>query len=278
MLFRSVSQSRYNAIETQTPYFLRCNGAEVSIEMYSDLYGVIGDTFSTLISPGFGLPHLRQFNYNESTSLTGTWYSQNTLPATRNSGQTLVTKNRVYLIGGSSSSTNAGSQSTIYTATINTKTGSIGSWVSSGNIPVKLDSFGIAVYLNRVYLIGGNTNGTITNSIYSCLIDEEGLLGEWSLIGTLPFELKNTSVIITKNILTCIGGEHTSGIVINVIQSKINTDGTLGTWYSCPNLPNARTSVCVLPVKGWVYLIGGNSRSSAVSTVFRSIINPDGIS
>lgn len=133
------------------------------------------------------------------------------------------------------------------------------------------------VYLNRVYLIGGNSNGTIVSTIYSTLIDNEGNLGSWSVIGELPFALKSMSCIITKNLLTCMGGVRTSGAVINVIQCPINEDGTLGTWYSCPSLPDGRRSASVLPTKNWVYLIGGNTGSTSVNTVLRAPLLPTGL-
>lgn len=267
----------YKINKTQTPFFLRCNGSDVLISMYEGLYGVIGDSFSVEFTPGFGLSHIHQADFNTSTNTTASWSSQSTIPATRNSGQALVTKNKVYLIGGSSTVNTTGSVSTIYVSTINVSTGVIGSWSVYGNLPVALDSFELVVYLNRVYLIGGNSNGTIVSTIYSSLIDSEGNLGSWSVIGELPFVLKSMSCIITKNLLTCMGGQRTSGVVINVMQCPINEDGTLGTWYSCPSLPGGRHSASILPTKNWVYLIGGNSGSTSVNTVLRAPLLPTGL-
>ena len=267
----------YKTNKTQTPSFLRCNGSDVSVSMYGELYSIIGDVYNVGLTPGFGLSHIHQADFNTSANTTSSWSAQGTIPVTLNSGKALVTKNKVYLIGGSSSIYTTGSVSTIYVATIDASTGVIGSWSVYGNLPVTLDSFELVVYLNRVYLVGGNNRSTIVSTIYSTLIDNDGNLGSWSVIGELPFVLKNISCIITKNLLTCMGGEHTSGVVMNVIQCLINEDGTLGTWYSCPNLPDGRRSASVLPTKNWVYLIGGNTGSTSVDTVLRAPLLPTGL-
>lgn len=263
--------------DKQVPHWLRCNGGEVLKTSYADLYNAIGDSFSVSYSPGFGLPHLLQSDFNTSSTVTAGWTSRGTLPDRINSGKTLVTKNKVYLLGGSNGTGSTSSLNTIYKCSIVDATGAIGSWSLNSYLPIEVDSFELVVNVNRVYLIGGRTNGTDITSIYSCLIDELGDLGVWTLIGNLPFVLSNMSALVTKNILTIIGGTYNGTGVLNVMQAKINVDGTLGDWYSCPSLPAVRFKTSMFVAKNFVYLLGGSNGSLAVSTILKTTISPTGL-
>ena len=94
--------------------YLKCNGAVLSKTTYSALYAVIGDTYNFSQAPGNGKPWRQQYAFNtqQSTDITG-WTTGTSLPATVYYSQAIVTKNRVYLLGGVVNGTNS---STVYTA------------------------------------------------------------------------------------------------------------------------------------------------------------------
>jgi len=84
------------------PGYLRCNGARVSKTTYSSLYSVIGDNYS-IVKPltvgGAGNPHKQQYEFNQSQSSDIVdWQSAGNLPIACLRGNTVVTKNRVYLL------------------------------------------------------------------------------------------------------------------------------------------------------------------------------------
>ena len=85
--------------------FIQCNGAEISKTTYSNLYSVLGDTYTNLlgatIQPGSGKPWKQQYfiNSTQSGDITG-WSTETSLPQAVTYSQAIVTKNRVYLLGG----------------------------------------------------------------------------------------------------------------------------------------------------------------------------------
>ena len=84
----------------------------------------------------------------------GTWTTDANLPAAFNASQAVVTKNRVYLLGGY---TGSAGLATVYTAPINND-GTIGSWVAGTSLPGALAFSQAVVTRNRVYLFGGAVN------------------------------------------------------------------------------------------------------------------------
>jgi hypothetical protein len=101
---------------------------------YTQLYAVIGDTFSTG-DGGFGFmgqPWRQQYAFNteQSTDITG-WTTGTSLPAAVYYSQAIVTKNRVYLLGGY---VNGSYSSTVYTAPI-LSDGTLGTWTTGTSLP-----------------------------------------------------------------------------------------------------------------------------------------------
>lgn len=266
--------------KTNTPnvqHFLKCNGAEPRIVDYPNLYSAIGDIATIKISPGCGLPHLLQFEFNSNTSSTGNWTTGTAFPININRGKTLVTKNRVYVIGGASNTANNSSLNTIYNASIDPVTGIIGTWSLVGTIPVSLNSFELVMNVNNVYLIGGSNNGTDVSTIYRTTVNPDGTLNNWSLVGNLPYTLSSMSAFVSRNLLTIIGGSSGGVVSGSVIQTQINADGTLGIWNTCPDLTGKRCKAALFSNGLYVYLAGGqDDRSAAVSSVLRAPINADG--
>ena len=86
--------------------YLRCNGAQVSKTTYSALYSVVGDAFSFTTQLGSGKPWRQQYAFNktQTSDITG-WTTGTSLPGTVGYSQAIVTSSRVYLLGGSNSST-----------------------------------------------------------------------------------------------------------------------------------------------------------------------------
>ena len=113
---------------TTTPVgYLRCNGALVSKTTYPALYAIFGDNAVSQYNsmPGAGQPWRQQYEFNatQSTDITG-WTTGTSLPGPLVGSQAIVTKNRVYLLGGHSASSTV---STVYTAPVNVD-GTLGAW------------------------------------------------------------------------------------------------------------------------------------------------------
>jgi len=261
-------------VVSETPIgFLKCNGGVVSKTLYSALYGVIGDTFNVVESmPGNGKPWVQQYQINsDSNDTLGSWVTAPTLFTASGIACSVVTKDRVYLIGGRDSN---GSLSTVQTASIN-EDGTLGTWSTTTTLPVALRASQALVSNNRIYLLGGITSSAIS-TVYSAIINSDGSLGSWQVFSNLPNPLANSSAIITNNRIYLLGGENSAGSSTNVVYTcHINSDGTLGTWTTGTSLPLSVASSQAIVTKNRVYLIGGWTTVS-VSNVYTAIINPDG--
>jgi hypothetical protein len=135
--------------------FLKCNGAEVDKTTFADLYAVIGDSFIQNSIPGSGQPWRQQYQINSTQTgdITG-WSTGTNLLAGRYVAQAFVTKNRVYLLGGTTNGIT--SVSSIYTAPINAD-GTIGAWtLNASTLPSSLSSHNAILIRDKLF----NTNFT----------------------------------------------------------------------------------------------------------------------
>ena len=142
--------------------FLRCNGATVSKTTYAELYNAIGDRFGYLSVIGSGQPWRQQYAFNilQSTDITG-WSSGTDLPATLSRSQAIVTKNRVYTLGGY---TGSNPTNVVYTAPIR-EDGTLGAWTTGTSLPATLENSQAIVTKGKIYLLGGRSGTTNTNTV-----------------------------------------------------------------------------------------------------------------
>lgn len=214
-------------------------------------------------------PWRNQYDFNTSQSLDITgWTAGTSLPATKSRAAVLVTKNRVYLIGGRTSS----AVSTVYTAPINAD-GTLGSWTTSTSLPGVLSDSTIIATKSRVYLMGGWTSAAVA-TVYTAPINTDGTLGSWTTSTSLPGVLSSSAGVVTENRIYLLGG-RTSAAVSTVYTAPINADGTLGTWTLDPPIPAAIELSSVVKTKNRVYLIGGWT-TAALDTVYTAPIEENG--
>lgn len=158
-----------------------------------------------------------------------------------------ITKNRVYLMGG----TSAGGTplSSIYTAPINAD-GTLGYWSSAGIVlPQAMWGFQAAVVHKQLYILGGRASGNHFDTVFSAAILEDGTLGPWIPNQNLPVTCSEHSVAIVNDGIYLLGGNHGTGMASShlycpfkggsrnyreLYKSSFNTDMTLN--YQVPNL------------------------------------------
>ncbi len=263
---------------TITPYgFLKCNGAELDKTTYANLYSIIGDTFSIELTPGAGRPWQQQNSFNDlqSTDVLG-WTAGTSLPGVLALGQSLVTKNRVYILGGF---TGTGAfVTTVYTAPINTD-GTLGAWTTGTAIPVGLLDASVFVVKNKAYIVGGRTGtgvGTYVSTVYVANINSDGTIGAWTTSQALPSVLGYCKTIVTKNRVYTLGGYNGSTYVTSMYSAVINIDGTLGPWTVQGTTPYSASACYVAVIKNRVYLIGGYI-GTYKRDVYYATIDGDGV-
>jgi hypothetical protein len=140
-----------------------------------------------------------------SDGTLGSWTTGPSLPVAIGYTQVIATSSKVYVLGGSDSTT---IRDTVYVANINSD-GTLGSWSTASNLYAPLRYSQAIVTNNRVYLLGGQStsaNGDYTNSIYTTTINPDGTLNSWSFAGTLPDKIAFSQVVVTGNTVYLVGG------------------------------------------------------------------------
>jgi hypothetical protein len=262
------------AYSTTPTGFLKCNGAEVSKTTYSDLYAILGDSNTNYNIVGSGEPWKQQYEFNNiPTGDLGSWTAGTNLPSNAGWSNLIVTKNRVYLIGGYNGSAYT---STVYTAPINSD-GTLGAWSTGTAFPLAIGVSQAIITKNRVYLLGGYGLSGHLNTIYSAVINSDGTIGTWENNGTLPVNISGHQIFVTKNRVYILGGYNNTGYLNSVYTATLNADGTIGAWSTGTSLP---VQVCYFKhaiIKNRVYIFGGETTGGTVlSTIYTAPINPDG--
>jgi len=182
--------------------------------------------------------------------------------------QAVVTKNRVYLLGGVTTPI----VSIVYTAPIN-QDGTLGAWGSATSLPGAICGSQAILTRNRIYLLGGST-GSSVSTVYTAPLNTDGTIGTWATGVSLPEGVSNSQAIFTKNRVYLIGGFYS---VTATYTAPINEDGTLGTWATGPSLPSNVSLSQAIVTKNRVYMLGGWNGSGHISTVYTSVIDSEGI-
>lgn len=227
---------------------------------------------------GAGQPWRRQYDINSDANAAAiSWTTATSLPGALSASQAIVTKNRVYLLGGcdsSGSGNNAqGVTSVVYTAPINAD-GTLGAWTTSASLPYIISSSQVVMTKNRVYLLGGRNDNSYDNRVCTAPINADGTLGAWTLGTALPTTIADSQAFITKNRVYLITGRSSTGGGMSY-TAPINNDGTLGTWTTGPAIPSGLEVTSIIVTKNRVYSLG-NYMGSYSSTVYTAPINADG--
>ena len=171
-----------------------------------------------------------------SDGTLGSWSTASPLPAGVSESQAIVTKNRVYLLGGINSS---GNPSTVYTAPI-LYDGTLGSWSTASPLPTGVYGSQAIVTHNRVYLLGGLVNGSYSYYVYTAPILSDGTLGSWSTASYLPDAFYHSLAIVTKNRVYLLGGSssdvYTASINCGLNDYSPYYDGSIVVGDSDPSL------------------------------------------
>ena len=271
--------------------FLLCNGQAVSPTSYAALYSVIGykygktnATSDNYINVAMGYTSYGTFgagkywenqcDFSTVVNDIGTiHYLNSLLPTNLYLSGVVVTKNKVFIIGGYNGQT---AVNTIYSATVNAD-GTLGAFASYGTLPAALCDTQVIVTENTVYLIGGYNGTTEVSNVYSATIDVNGNLGAFTSIANLPAARSGHQAFITKNTLYVVGG-WTAGVPANTVYvSTISATGGLGAFSTGTALPISVSGHKVIYTKNKVYLIGGYNGTSWLNTVYSAPIASTGL-
>ncbi len=205
----------------------------------------------------------------------GNWTYGTVLPSILDDATSVVDNGYIYVIGGYSGTEN----NTVYYAKVNSN-GSIGSWTTSpSTLPQGLDTAASVTANGYVYVFGGETTGSILNTIYFAKLNSDGSVGSWLTdSNTLPQELWGEDAVTVNGNVYILGGYNgTNGDQSNVYYAALNSDGTVGSWTTSPNsLPQALDSATAVTYNNYVYVLGGQRQhnSSILNGVYYAYVTP----
>jgi hypothetical protein len=190
------------------------------------------------------------------------------MPDTRNP-KAVVANGYIFIAGGLF---NANGVATTYSAKLNAD-GTIGSWTALNSLPAPRARHTLTSVNGYMYAIGGvdGSGAAGPTTVYYTKINGDGTIGAWSTAANaLPVTRNEASAVVSNGYLYIMGGNlTTSSPQTTVYYSRLNADGSVGTWSTAANpLPATRASTTAVIANGFAYLMGGYNGSAAQSTVY----------
>jgi N-acetylneuraminic acid mutarotase len=127
-------------------------------------------------------------------------------------------------------------------------------WVNRASMPTPRANFGIAVYQNKIYCIGGSTSkgvATGVNEVYDPSTDT------WKTKNQMPTPRQGLDANVVNGKIYLIGGDSGAN------ASSVNEvyDSQTDTWTNKSSLPNAVSGYASAVVNDKIYVIGGSDKN-----------------
>ncbi|MHA6764671.1 Kelch repeat-containing protein [Streptacidiphilus sp. PAMC 29251] len=164
---------------------------------------------------------------------------QQSLPVGTNGAAVAIANGFLVVIGGGTGVASATVVSSVWAASWDGNTGSIGSWSAQAALPAVSQLGSMVGYGEYVYYIGGNTGFAFQAATYYAQVNN-GQISSWLTGPPLPVTLMSPMTAAVNGWLFVIGGVISSlAVVSTVYYAAINADGSLGPWQTGPALPAA---------------------------------------
>ena len=149
-------------------------------------------------------------------------------------------------------------------------------WSSTTSLPEGRSRNGAVFNDGYLYLVGGvNDGGTIATVSYAP-VNANGTVGAWTNTTPLPAARRTVRPAVWNDRLYLIGGNDGAAFQATSYVAPLNADGTVGAWTTTTPLPAPQTSHATVANNGYMYVVGGNTGSTCVTTVRYAPINANG--
>jgi hypothetical protein len=224
------------------------------------------------------------------------WYRDSDLSSPRSFTGAVAYNNRMYLLGGKTSS--GGTASITNTAQVAdiTATGELGSWSSDTTLPYNVYGHGALAYNDRLYIIGGDSSigGSPLNSVYYVKLNDDGTLNNWIQTSSFSSGRMNNGgnfttvwggyIYLSGGCTAVNGSGYCTNVASDTQLASINADGSLDTWNTNSSVSDTRMGQNLLAWRSYIYEIGGCSGqnasdgtcSSPLDSIDYGTINQDG--
>lgn len=192
------------------------------------------------------------------------WTRLAPMPEQRAAGGAAILNGRLYVVGGTASSTIGAPTDLARTMLVYDIARD--SWTSRRG-PTPREHLGVAALGGRIYAVGGRTAGFDTNM---ALVESYNpRTGRWTRLPRVPGRRGGTGAAGIGSWIVSVGGEAPAGTIrtayrYNVIRRR---------WSRLPNLPTPRHGLGVAAVGRKVYVIGGGTKPGlSVSRANESLV------
>lgn len=193
------------------------------------------------------------------------WYQDTNLTSVRSDFTATAYNNRLYLIGGHSTS---GPVNTVQIADIN-PTGTLGAWATSTALPSNVYGHGAAIYNDRIYVLGGSNSvgGAPSTDVHYSKINADGTLNNWVQTTSLPqgrftgggtmAAVWGAYIYVSSGCSTVNASGYCTGVHSNIQLASINADGSLDSWNTVGTALDERLGGNLIAWRGHLYRVGG---------------------
>lgn len=225
------------------------------------------------------------------------WYRDTDLTSPRSFTSAVAYNNRMYLVGGKTSS--GGTPSIVNSVQVAdlVPTGTLGTWATSGaSLPYNAYGHSVQAYNDRLYVVGGASTigGTPLTSVYYSKLNSNGTLNSW--VQTNGFTTPRMSyggnftaiwggyLYLNGGCSAVNGSGYCTAVEDTTQLASINADGSLDTWNYNDSAHDTRMGQSLITWRNFIYSIGGcTSQSSStgicldpLNSINKGEINRDG--
>ncbi|HSX33896.1 MAG TPA: hypothetical protein VLF91_06190 [Candidatus Saccharimonadales bacterium] len=251
---------------------------------------VAGGGFTQAINIGTSATASSTTNTTIGSTVAGTTKLQGgaTSLSVVNTGATVkVTSSTAFQVqsGGSSSMLNVDSSSDVITLFSGSPSFLSTSWTSTnainGGSPQARYGQTSVIANGYLYVMGGaSTTNTFSTNTYYAKVNADGTISStWNSGSALPYAAYKASSFVANGYIYYIGGDDgTTHSRTDVYYSKINADGSMGSWTATTSLSIGRSFASAIYLNGYLYIIGGRDATAAavVGTTLYAKVGADG--
>jgi N-acetylneuraminic acid mutarotase len=203
----------------------------------------------------------------------GTWTQISAPPVSTTYGQVAIAGNKIYFIGGYNyyydSAIDNYSYRYLNSVYVATFTSGITDYTpyytdqsSASTTPSSPVKKSAGIPWQSQWGFNSSTQNDITN---------------WSSTNNLTDTVSDAASLVTKSYIYILGGYSRNSAINTIQRASFDSDGNLSSsWSNVGTLPISNESMGYIATKGRFYLIGGNSSSGYLTTVYSTSINTDG--